>query len=267
MGQTQMVDTNIHMESINREDLELMSLAGIKAVISTVGLVDRQADITSGDCFSFYDRLLTFHSWRASQFCIDTYICVGICMLYIPCDWEKVIEGLPDYLGRERVVGVGEVGLEPGSIFDLTLQEEVLRAQLNVAKKCGKPAIIHIPNTEKPKWVERFLKITQEQKLEPSKVVLEHCDASVVKMITDSGCNAGLTVQPWRKHRPEDAARIVKEGANLDQLLLSGDCNFGLESDPLSVPKTVFEMRKLGVGESDIKKVVWENPRRVYSLG
>jgi hypothetical protein len=39
-----------------------------------------------------------------------------------------------------------------------------------------------------------------------------------------------------------------------------------LASDPLSGPNTALEMRKLGLKESEVEKVVWNNPNRISGL-
>ena len=197
----EMIDQHLHVESLNQRDLELMTMAGVKAVIANVSVpdVDMAGEVSTREVLDYYDRLLKYHSSRLRAFFIDTYVCLGVCFLSVPKDYEKVLDRLPNYFSNRRVVGVGELGLDPISknCPDLTKQEEVMRAQLNIAKEYGKPAVIHIPNIEKLKWVPRYLSIVKELKLDPSKVVMIHNDASVVKMVTDAGCNASITVQPW----------------------------------------------------------------------
>jgi len=261
-----MIDCHVHVEALNHRDLELMAVAGVKAIISHTALPDLHENIPSQAIFDFGHRLLGFHSWRASKHLIETYICSCVSMVGVPIDYKEALERLPQFLSRERVVGIGEVGLEPNSSTcpDLTTQEEILRAQLVIARENAKTVDIHTPLTEKPKWVERYLAMIKELKLDPSKVVIDHADATVVKMITNSGCNAAITVQPWRKVRAVDAAKAIEE-ADLQRVLIDSDCTV-LESDPLAVPRTALEMRKLGMSAGDIKTVMWDNPRRVYGL-
>jgi len=44
-----------------------------------------------------------------------------------------------------------------------------------------------------------------------------------------------------------------------DKTLINSAADWGV-SDPLLVPKTVLEMRKAGMDEEEIEKVVWRNP-------
>ena len=263
----EMIDCHLHVEALDQRSLELMALSGIKAVISHTSLPEAYENIPSQAIFDFADRMLGFHSWRTSKFFIDTYVCVGVSMVGVPIDYEEALARLPGYLDKERVVGIGEIGLEPSSATcpDLDTQEKILKAQLTMAKEYAKPVAIHTPPVDKPRWAERYLAMVRDLRLDPCQVIVDHADDSVAKTIIDSGCNAAITVQPWRRLKPADAARIV-QATGTDRMLIDSDCSI-LESDPLSVPKTAFEMRKLGMSESDIRKVVWENPRKLFKLG
>lgn len=264
-----MIDPHVHVDTLNYHALELMAVAGVKAIISMVSIPEVQENIPSDAIFQHCDRVMSFHAWRARKhFLIDTYVCPAISMVGVPIDYKEAIDKLSTYLSQrhDKVVGIGEIGLHPDSETcpDLNIQEEILRAQLEIARDFGKPVAIHTPPTEKPKWVKRYLTMVKELKMNQSEVVIDHADGTVTEMITRSGCNAAITVQPWRKVRAEDAAQAIQIG-DIDRILVDSDCSL-LDSDPLAVPKTALEMRKLGMTETDVKKVVWDNPRRVYHL-
>jgi len=260
----QIIDPHIHMDSIKRPDLEAMALAGIVAVIADAGPLPAPS---AQGVMEFYDRTFSWDVPRAAEFLISTYVTVGINMLCIPADWEKVIAALPGYLKKDKVVGIGEIGVDPRSFTcpDLTRQEEVLRAQLKVAREHDTPVRLHTPPMDKIKWIEQHFKRIDEFELDKEKVVISHADAEVLKMITDFGCIAEITVQSWRKLEPEDAARMLQT-APLDRVMVDSDSALRVASDILAVPRTALEMRKLGFKDEDIRKVVYDNPRRVFGL-
>ena len=185
---------------------------------------------------------------------------------------SKMREGdlslLSELTEDSKVVAIGEIGLEPSSQTcpDLAIQEEIFKAQLGIAKDHNVPVVIHTPFLEKEKWIEKYASLIDDAKLDKSKVLLDHANASVVKLIWDIGYLAGISVQPWRNVTPVEAAKVVEAKENLDQLMIDSDCASPLPSDPLSVPKAVLEMRKLGIKDADIKKVVLENPTRFFNL-
>jgi predicted metal-dependent TIM-barrel fold hydrolase len=258
------IEPHVHMDGINRASIEQMALAGIVAVVADAGPLPA---MSAQGVLEYYDRTFSWDVPRAAEFLIDTYVTIGINMLCIPPDWEKVIAALPRYLKKDKVVGIGEIGVDPRSFTcpDLGKQEEVLRAQLKVAKDYNMPVRLHLPPMDKMKWLEQHLKRVEEFKLEEEKVVISHADSLVLKAILDSGCIAEITMQPWRKLGPEEAANMLKD-IPLDRVMLDSDAALRVASDVLSVPKAALQMRKLGFKDEDIEKVVFDNPRRVFNL-
>ncbi|MBA7683678.1 hypothetical protein ES703_92058 [subsurface metagenome] len=215
----------------------------------------------------YYERTLAGETRRAADYFVDVYVILGINMNAVPPDYEKVLEALPGYLNRDRVVGIGEIGLEPRSSTcpDLAKQEEILKAELKMAKEHNKTVVLHLPPTERTKWIEHYLRLIDETRLERGKVVIVHADAATTKMIIDTGCIAGISVLPMRRITPEDAAKIVAEN-DMDSILVSSDSRIRHRSDPLSVPRIALQMRPLGLSEEDVKRVFFDNPNKVFNL-
>lgn len=262
----QMIDPHVVMESLGVIDLEAMAAAGITAVITdAAGGTDIAT--SSGAALHHYERALAGETRRAADYFMDVYVVLGINMFAIPPDYEKILEALPGYLHRDRVVGVGEMGLEPRSTTcpDLGKQEEILKTELRMAREHDKPVLLHLPPMERSKWIEWYFRLIDEARLERGRVVITHADAATTKMITDFGCIAGLSVLPMRRMTPEDAAKIVADN-DINRVLVSSDTRARHRSDPLAVPRIALHMRKQGFTEEDIKKVVYDNPKRVFKL-
>lgn len=262
-----MIDSHLHIDSRTREELALMATAGVTTVVAMTYYPHLHLSITSQTLLDYFERTLRFETWRGKQELVDVYVGIALNPVSIPPDYDKVLEVIPKYLAEERVVAIGEIGLEPGSQTcpDLARQREIVKAQLKIAKEHGKPVVFHTPHLDKETWVEQYLDLVAQEKVEPSKVVVDHADASVVKKLSDFGCNAGITVQPWRGLGPQDAANILKD-CNLDKVLIDSDCNITMPSDSLSVPKTALEMKRIGFSEDDIRRVTFDNPTRVFNL-
>jgi uncharacterized protein len=260
------IDQHLHIDSRSLEELSLMSMAGIKAVVSHVYYPHQRVKITPNTYFDYYDRKINWEPTRTKTELIETFLGVGINMVDVPTDWEKVLETLPAYLALDRVVCIGEIGIEPSSeTADVALQEEILKEELRIAKAHNVPVNFHTPPKDKEKWVEKYASLIEEAKVDKVKVTIDHANPSVVKFIWEMGFNAGITIQQWRNVTPLQAAEVVAKGENLDRLMLDSDSSPKL-SDALSVPKAVHEALKLGVKESDIQKVVWDNPIKFYNL-
>ena len=262
-----MIDPHLHIDSRTREDLASMATSGITAVVTLTYYPHLHLSITSQTLLDYFERAIKFETWRGNQELIDVYVGIALNPVSIPPDYDKVLEVIPKYIAEERVVAIGEIGLEPGSQTcpDLSRQKEILKAQLKIAKEHGIPVVFHTPHLDKESWVEQYLDMIAQEKVEPGKVVIDHADASVMKKVFDFGCNVGITVQPWRGLGPQDAAKILKD-CHLGRVLIDSDCNITLPSDSLSVPKTALEMKRIGFSEDDIKQVVFENPARIFNL-
>jgi len=262
-----MIDPHIHIDSRTREDLASMALAGISMVVTLTYYPHLHLPITSQTLMDYFERATNFETWRGKQELIDVYVGVALNPVNIPPDYERVLEAIPRYIAQGKIVAIGEIGLEPGSQIcpDLVRQRDIIEAQLRIAREHGMPVVFHTPHSNKETWVEQYLELIAQEKVEPSKVVIDHANALVTKKVFDSGCNVGITVQPWRGLGPRDAAKILKD-CDLNSVLIDSDCNSTLPSDPASVPKTALEMRRFGFSEDDIKQVVFENPMRIFNL-
>jgi len=262
----QLIDTHVMMESLGLQDLEAMSASGVKVLIAdAAGGMDYATSAQAA--INYFEHTLVGETKRASDYFIDVYVIVGINMNAVPADYEKILGALPEYLKRERVIGVGEVGLEPksGTCPDLGTQEEILRTELRIAKEHNKVAVMHLTSAERVSWIERYIKLIDEVGLDRGKAVIIHSDAHTTKTITDAGCIAGISVLPMRRITPEDAARIVAEN-DMDRVLVSSDSRIRHRSDPLGVPRIAVQMRRLGLSEEDVKKVLFDNPNKVFNL-
>lgn len=262
----QLIDFHVMMESLGLQDLEAMSACGIKALIAdAAGGMDYATSAQAA--INYFEHTLAGEAKRASDYFIDAYVIVGINMNAVPADYQKILDALPEYLKRERVVGIGEVGLEPksGTCPDLTRQEEILKTELRIAREHNKPAVLHLPPTERNSWIERYIKLIDEVGLDRDKAIIVHSDSNTTKIITEAGCMAGLSVLPMRRMTPEDAAKIVAEN-DMNHILVSSDSRIRHRSDPLSVPRIAVQMRRLGLKEEEVKKVLYDNPKKVFNL-
>lgn len=269
----QLMDPHLHLEGLNNSSLQLMAMCDMKTVVGMVAIPEvvpeMNKDFPPDAIFEYVDRVLSFHAWTTEQFfLIDTYCCVAVSMVGVPRRYKEALDKLKAYIEHhDRVVGIGEIGFEPDSptCSDMRLQEEIIAAQLEIAREVGTLVCFHTPLRDKPKWVERYLSMLKEAGVKPDKVIIDHADATDVKMITDAGCYAGITVQPHRHVRAGEAAEMISTG-DRTRILVDSDTATLNESDPIAVPRVAFEMRKLGMSEADIEQVLWENPRRAYGL-
>jgi predicted metal-dependent TIM-barrel fold hydrolase len=253
-------DPHIHMISRVTDDYERMALAGVRAVVEpSFWLGEPRTSV--GTFWDYFRAISNFERQRARDFGIEHYCCIAM----NPREANDrtlardVLAGIEKFLDHEAVVAVGEVGFD-----DITVaEEEVVHAQLELAKKKGLPVMVHTPHRAKLKGTVRSIALAREHGLDPDRVLIDHNTEETVKAVLEAGMWAGHTVYPVTKLSPERAVNILAEHGT-DRMMVNSSADWG-PSDTLSVARCVVEMRKRGFDEARIRRVVWENPVAFYA--
>ena len=253
-------DPHCHMYARTTDDYEAMANAGIVRLLEPafwLGQPRRHAETF----FDYFDHLLGFEHDRAAQYGIDQRVAIALNPRESNVDAfrEKVIPRLPDFLQHRNCAAVGEIGFD-----DLTdAEEESIRRQMEIAFEQGKKVLVHSAHRNKLESVKRTIAIIKDMKLDEERILIDHNTEETIGYVkSESACWAGHTVYPKTKLSPERAANIFEEHG-LDKMVVHSSCDWG-PSDPLSVPKTIREMRRRGFAEPDIAKLVWDNPSAFY---
>lgn len=243
------------MFSRTTDDYERMALAGVRGVCEPAFWLG-QPRTTVGSFKDYYDTLLGWERFRAGLFGIKHYCTMGLNPKEANDDRvnEGVMALLEDYVSREGVVGVGEIGYD-----DMTPKEEHFFArQLELAVRHKLPVLIHTPHRDKLDGVKRTLDVVKESGIAPELVLVDHNNEITVPMMRETGHYAGFSIYPNTKMTPERMVEIFRRFGT-EKMIINSAADWGV-SDPLMVPKTVQAMRKAGMDEEEIEGVVWRNP-------
>ena len=253
------IEPHIHMFSRTTDDYYMMAAAGIECVVEPAFWLG--SDRTSvSSCTDYFEHLITVESARANKYGIEYFTCIG----HNPKEANnlslanEVVDRIEEYLQRERVVCVGEIG------FDLITdaEEEIFRRQLKLAEKNKMPAMVHTPHQNKRVGTEKILNIIKEENIDLSRTLVDHNTEETIAMTLDAGVWAGLTIYPITKLSSERAIQVIRKYGT-DRIMLNSSADWGY-SDPLLVPKTVAGMRLAGFSREEIEKVVFYNPYNFY---
>jgi predicted metal-dependent TIM-barrel fold hydrolase len=156
------------------------------------------------------------------------------------------------------VLGIGEIGLNKNSRNELA----ILEAQIALAAEHDQLILVHTPHLEdKLKGTRLTLDaIKRSGKIDPGRVLIDHVEEHTVGLVLDRGFWAGMTLYPDSKCTPQRAADII-EMYGAERLWINSAGDWG-HSDPMSIPRTVLEMRRRGHRESVIQRICFGNPRR-----
>ena len=154
------------------------------------------------------------------------------------------------------MLGIGEIGLNKNTKNEST----VFLEHLELAAKTDELILIHTPHLADKYQGSRMIldMIKGDRRISPHRVCIDHVEEHTIGLALDAGHWVGMTLYPITKCTPQRAADMV-EKYGTDRIMVNSAGDWG-HSDPLAVPEFIFEMKKRGHSESDIQKVVFENP-------
>ena len=251
-----MIDTHMHADARSGEDFKEMYLAGIDCAITcSYYPYHIPQDIV---LLNHLDRILEYDTKRAAEYGLDLKVALGIHPTNSNVSPEKIFEKLYEWMEADRIVAIGEIGLE-----DLTDNEiDIFKRQLDIADETKSKVIIHTPRKNKAEVLKAILDIIP-QHIDENQAVIDHINPHVVEDAFDSDCMLGLTVQPQKMDKLEAISILDEYG--FDRFLLNSDIS-NKPSDPLSVAKTVRELERQGYSKSETEKVSSKNAREFFRI-
>jgi uncharacterized protein len=257
-GVMRIFDPHIHMSSRTTDDYERMAAAGVRAVVEPAFWLG-QPRTNVGSFTDYFDSLVGWEPFRAGQFGIRHFCTIAL----NPKEANDprcrgVLDVLPRYLAKDRVVAVGEIGYD-----SMTAEEdEAFAAQLALAVAHELPALVHTPHRDKARGTTRSLAVITESGIAPELVVLDHLNELTVAAVRDSGCWAGFSIYPETKMSPDRMVAILAEYGP-ERMLVNSAADWG-RSDPLLTVATAQAMLHAGCTDDDVDRLLWRNPVEFY---
>jgi len=233
------IDAHVHMDRMAGEDILRMAWGGVEVgIIPTPHLMSGLFYPRS--LIELWEKTLGYMVEYSASMGIDAYACLSVPFYGITSEgYDECLKALPAYLKEDRVVGIGEIGLDNGNEHELRL----FKAQLAIAREHNLPIIVHTPTPQKPQDTG---KNTFEKRL-------------------NSGAVTGLSVC-YDKLTAEEAAELVIDNPDRrDMITLGSELGYG-GSGHLSMVKVAWAMRMSGMSREDIEKVMWDNPKTFFNL-
>ncbi|NUP00514.1 MAG: hydrolase TatD [Nonomuraea sp.] len=252
-------DPHIHMTSRTTDDYARMAAAGVRAVVEPAFWLG-QPRTGPGSFTDYFDSLIGWEPYRAAQFGIVHHATIAL----NPKEandprCRPVLDLLPRYLDKDRVVAVGEIGYD-----SMTPQEDdAFERQLGLAAEHDLPALVHTPHRDKTAGTRRTLEVVAACGIAPGRVAVDHLNELTVAMVRDSGCWMGFSIYPETKMSPPRMVEILRQ-YGLERTLVNSAADWGV-SDPLLTLETGRAMLAAGFTDDDVDRVLWRNPVEFYS--
>ena len=247
----------MHADSRSSEDFEKMFISGIDTAI-TCSYYPYKIDNNPEILLNHLNRILNFEPRRAGEYGLDLRVALGIHPANALKNNEIIFEALERWIENRDIIAIGEIGLDENTDFE----KEVFKKQLELAEDSKSKVIIHTPRKNKLEVLKDIKDIVLEN-INPKLVVIDHINLNTVEEVIDEDFTIGLTVQP-QKMEVEEAIEILDK-YGFDKFLLNSDIS-NKPSNPLSVPKTVRTLKRLGYDKKEINKVAFENAKSFFNI-
>ncbi len=210
------IEPHIHMVSRTTDDYLFMARAGVVGVSEPAFWAG--FDRSGSESFYDYFRHLTdFEPKRTARYGIDHYS--WLCINAKEADnlqlSREVIQLIPKFLDSPHVLGIGEIGLNKNTRNEIITFEE----QVDLAARHNQLILVHTPHLEdKFKGTSIIIDILKnDRRINPERVMIDHCEEHTIRMARNAGFWAGLTVYSWSKCTPQRRRhpRNLRPGKNL----------------------------------------------------
>ena len=252
-------DSHVHMVSRTTDDYQRMAAAGVTAIIEP-SFWQGQPRTEPGTFKDYFNSLIGFERFRASQFGIKHYCTIGLNPKEANNEKlaEAVLELMPLYICKEGVVGIGEIGYDDQT----KAEEKYLIKQAELALEADLPIQIHTPHRDKKKGTIRTMDVLEDVGIDPAKVIIDHNNEETVKEVLDRGYWTAFTIYPHTKLGNQRMVELMLEYGG-ENIVIDSAADWGI-SDPLAVPKTAALMKERGISLEEIEQVTYHNPRKAY---
>ena len=136
------IEPHIHMVTRTTDDYEAMARAGFEVVVEPAFWAGFDRGTSRGFA-DYYHQLTVAEPARAAIYGLKhyTWICLNPKEAEDLALAEDVLQIIPDFLDRDNVLGVGEIGLNKNSRNELA----VLERHIELADQRGEMILVHTP--------------------------------------------------------------------------------------------------------------------------
>jgi predicted metal-dependent TIM-barrel fold hydrolase len=254
-----------HLHTILLDDGQMMKIAltGMEACVTPM-LHSLNGILEADAVLRIWERFLGFELKRGGAIGYETFVSLSVPFYGLTEKGaEECLTRLPDYLKDERVVAMGEMGLDAGTEFE----KRLFRTQLQIAKSHNLPVIAHTPirlAPQAPEMIRQIVKIIQEEDFPINRVILDHAGESTFDFRVASGAKVGLSIC-FDKMPPEPAANLILNNRDkLDKFIINSEVASG--DGYFTIPMVALALRRLKVPYREIYQVVYKNPKEFFKL-
>ncbi len=218
-----MVDSHVHLDLVARyfpQRLKWWKDHGCAVVSwSFAGTI-----ATAGDLERYFLLQRRAVEDAAGRLGLDAFFLAGIHPRDIPDDLapEQVADLLAPLLEHPLCLGIGEIGLETGSLREQT----ILKAQLEAARRLLQPEHrigLHTPRSNKTMVTRHLLALLEDFADLCPRMVIDHCAADTLPLVLEKGFHAGVSLSPVKTSLAGLEEMVAGNAGQVDRIMCNTD--------------------------------------------
>ena len=229
---------------------------------AVVAVADATLQPTPEGILAGFDELVGPQLTRLERAGLKAGVALGVHPLVLPRrGLGQVLDALPGYLRSVKVVALGQLGLRR----DTPAEHDALLAQLELAHRFDRPAIVVTPVENHERITRRTLALLGDERreLDRARILIDGATPRTVRGILALGFKAGLTVHP----EVLDVDKAVGLVRTLGPAgLLLGDAAGHGSSDIVSLGRAAHRLARAGLSARVIRLVTSEQAARFFGL-
>lgn len=249
-----MIDTHAH----------LLMLENMNEIIDGMSNDDMNYIVTIGTTVED-----SIQSVNLAQKHEKVYATVGIYPEYSVDTTEEDLKVIEELAKNEKVVAIGEIGLDYHYNYDKKSQKELFVKQLEIANRVGKPFCIHCRDAASDVY-----EVLKENKHLINHSGLMHC-YSEGKEWFEKFLELGLYLSFSGNITFKKTDRSFLKDIPLDRIVVETDSPYlspepfrGRRNEPKMVQYVIDKIAKeIEISSEELRKITTENAKKFYSLG
>lgn len=249
-----MIDTHAH----------LLMLENMNEIIDGMANDDMDYIVTIGTTVED-----SIQSVNLAQKHEKVYATVGIYPEYSVDTTEEDLKVIEELAKNEKVVAIGEIGLDYHYNYDKKSQKELFVKQLEIANRVGKPFCIHCRDAASDVY-----EVLKENKHLINHSGLMHC-YSEGKEWFEKFLELGLYLSFSGNITFKKTDRSFLKDIPLDRIVVETDSPYlspepfrGRRNEPKMVQYVIDKIAKeIEISSEELRKITTENAKKFYSLG
>ncbi len=291
------IDAHNHLQGFSFDAWELLGMCGMEGAVLSCGNPYVHREIWRRapgpeDVRRLWDSPLRMAEAAEAKHHVRAKCAVGVSSTTRVEGWERLLDALPRYLENERVVALGEVGMDPGQHFGLSwpLEEQArcLEAQARIAAEVKKPLILHTPVCKNPReflggvetqgtvplkefkhhYLEMGLEVIDRAGLDHALLVINHVDETIVDFVhAETGAWCAASIGSWHQTPSPTAVVDWVKRYGAERIMLSSGLASYMSNDVYAIPRAIRAMRRGGAAEAEIQRASFENANVLFGFG